>query len=143
MVLIVGISFNFPEPFLEGLATTRLVLLSGERCLILGEGREVLRTNSNGTGYGYEAVTDADFLLRESGRTNVGVTLADVDTRAVRIRGSSFAVGTDQVITVVVTIALFRLCQGTFNVLDTRRIRYFSHNRVFFMVNTMPNVIRR
>ena len=93
MVLIVGISFDFPEPFLEGLATTRLVLLSGEGCLILRQRAQVLRTNSYGTGHGYEAVTDADFLLRESGRTNVGVPLTDVDTRAVRIRGSSFAVG--------------------------------------------------
>ena len=129
MAIIVAVAFDFPEPFLEGLATTRLVLLSGEGSLILREGLEVLRTNSNGTGYGYEAVTDADFLLRDSGGTNVGVTLADVDTRAVRIRGSSFAVGTDQVITVVVTIALFRSCQGTFNVLDTRRVRYFSHSK--------------
>ena len=93
MVLIVGISFDFPEPGLEGLATTRLVLLSGEGSLILREGREVLRTCCYGTAHSYEAVTDTDFLLRESGRTNVGVTLTDVDTRAVRIRGSCFAVG--------------------------------------------------
>ena len=93
MVLIVGITLNLPEPGLEGLATTRLVLLSGEGSLILRQGREVLRTCCYGTAHGYEAVTDADFLLRESGRTNVGVTLTDVDTRAVRIRGSSLAVG--------------------------------------------------
>ena len=92
MVLIVGIAFDFPEPFLEGLATTRLVLLSGEGSLVLREGREVLRTNSNGTGYGYEAVTDADFLLRDRRAAGDGTDSAQVQAGTVGVGGRCYTV---------------------------------------------------
>ena len=60
MVLIVAVAFNFPEPLLEGLATTRLVLLSGEGSLILSQGREVLRTCCYGTAHGYNEIKLGD-----------------------------------------------------------------------------------
>ena len=128
VLLVVGLSFDFPEVGLHGLATTRFVLLREEGCAVSCDLREVFGAGVNRGGDGTEAQTSGNALLRLADVLAVGVTLADVETRAIRIRGRGVAVRTDEVITVTVTIYFLRFCQGALYELNTRRIRYFSPN---------------
>ena len=49
MILIVSFSLDFPEPGLEGLATSGRVFLREERCLVLRQGSEVLCAGVDGS----------------------------------------------------------------------------------------------
>ena len=60
---VVGLGLLCPEPFLEGLATSRAVLLSGERCLILRDRGEVLRAGVDRTANRSEALAYPDLVL--------------------------------------------------------------------------------
>ena len=127
VLLIVSITANLPEVRLHGLATTRFVLLREERCAVGCDLREVFHAGVNRGGDGTEAQTSGNALLRLADVHTIGVTLADVETRAVWIRGRGGAVRTNQVIAVTVTIYFLRFCQGALYELNTRRVRYFSH----------------
>ena len=127
VLLVVGLSFYFPQVGFHGLATTRFVLLREEGCAVSCDLREVFGAGVNRGGDGTEAQACCDALLRLADVLAVGVTLADVETRAIRIRGRSGAVRTDEVIAVTVTIYFLRFCQGALYELNTRRITNFSH----------------
>ena len=125
---VVRVAAYFPEVSFHGLFATGGVLLLEEGLAILSDLREVFDALVDSCLYLGEASARCEAALRLADVYTVGVSLADVETRAVGVLGSCGAVRTDQVITVAVTILLFRFCQGALYELNTRRISYFAHN---------------
>ena len=97
VLLVVGLTLYFPVPCFHGLFATRQILLLEERCTVGCDLREVFGAVVNRGRDGTETQTGCDAILRLADVLTVGVTLADVDTRAIRILGRSGAVRTNQV----------------------------------------------
>ena len=136
VLLVVLVSADFPEVLRQGLATAGGVALREERGVVLVDLHEVFTTQCHCLAYRIEACPDEQLLCRRIGRANVRLSLADVHAGAVGVGGCSLAVRTDEVIAVLVAVLFLRLCKATLCVLDTRRIGYYCHSRVFFMVYT-------
>ena len=81
---------------------------------------QVLGTDCYRSGYGTEACTCFDLVVRQSAGAFVRITLADVETSAIRALRRSSTVRTDEVIAAVVTLFLFRLGECAVDVLNTR-----------------------
>ena len=124
---VVRVAAYFPQVGLKGLFATGGVLLLEEGLAILSDLREILDTLVDSCLNLGEASARCEAALRLADVYTVGVSLTDVQTRAVGVFGGCGAVRTDQVITVVVTIYFLRFCQGALYVLNTRRISNFSH----------------
>ena len=125
---IVRVAAYFPQIGLKGLFATGGVLLLEEGLAILSDLREILDTLVDSCLNLGEASARCEAARRHADVHTVGVSLADVETRAVGVLGGCGAVRTDQVITVTVTIYFLRFCQGALYELNTRRISNFSHN---------------
>ena len=123
MLGVIRLTADLPEVRVEGFLTSCRVLLCCESLLVGTDRGEVNRAICDGCFHCCEAGTSRDLLGGQSTGTLVGFTLTDVQTRAVRILGRCGTVGTDEVITVVVAVHFLGFCQGTLNILDTRRIR--------------------
>ena len=109
MRLVVLLTADVPEVSRHGLFAIRVVLLRLERSEVLSHVAQVFATRLHGSRYRAEAVTCVDGVLGLRDVVAVGVTTADVQTRTFVTGGRCFAVRTDQVIAVVVTVLLFRL----------------------------------
>ena len=140
MSLVVRIATDFPEVSLHGFLATGSIFLRQEVILVLRDLREVTLASLDHRCYGCEALACLQFVTGRLGSAVVGVGLADIDSRTLVALGRRGTVRADEVVTMLVTILLLRFCQGSVDILDTRRISYFSHSRELWLGTTRDYV---
>ena len=106
--LIVGDLLEAPEIRFHRFLAIRLILLGEEGLLVGGDLREIFRTCINCRCDSSEAVAACHLVSRYRSRTLVAVGIEGVQTLAVGVLRRSTAVGCHQIITVIVTVLLFR-----------------------------------
>ena len=129
MLCIILLAAYFPQVRAHGLFAAGGVLLRQEVILVGRDLREVALTSLDHRCYGCETLACLQLIAGRLGRAVVGVGLADIDSRTLVALGRRGTVRADEVVTMLVTILLLRFCQGSVDILDTRRISYFSHSR--------------
>ena len=127
VLLIIQRTANFPQVGVHGFLTKGAVLLSQEVLLVFGDVLQITLTGFHQQANRCEARTSVELVGARLGAANVGVLLAHIQTAAVRVLRCCYTVGTDEVITMVVTIFLLGFSQGAAYGLNTRRISYNCH----------------
>ena len=138
MILIVSFSLDFPEPGLEGLATSGRVFLREERCLVLRQGSEVLCAGVDGSLNGAETGTSCELFGRGFTGTGDGTQSAQVQAGTAGLGGRGYTVGSKHHLLVrCVRRFLVDFGEGTADSLDRVSIFYFCHC-ILTMFNLRP-----
>ena len=124
--LIISGLLQRPEVRGHGLQAARLVLLSQEGRFVRIDLAQIFLTRSDRLRYLSEAGTSPQFVCGRRSGAFVGIRFADVEARTVGVGSGRFTVSSDEVIAVVMAIDLFGFREGTLDILDTRRVGYFS-----------------
>ena len=107
--LVVGSELDLPVPGLEGLATTRLVLLGLEGFLVRGDLAHVFRAGCYCCRNSCEARASSHLVCaRARGTLHF---LAQVQTVTIRVRSRRYAVGTQEHLVAAVLSALTRFAE--------------------------------
>ena len=125
---VILLAADLPQVRAHGFLAAGSIFLRQE-CILVGRDlRQVALTSLDQRCYGCETLASLQLIAGRLGAALVGVGLADIDSRTLVALGRRGTVRADEVVTMLVTILLLRFCQGSVDILDTRRISYFSHS---------------
>ena len=125
---VVCIAADFPQVGLEGLATSGIVLLCDERCLVLRQGGEIPPASVDRCLNGSKTVTSVELFGRRFAGTGDGTQSAQVQTGTAGVGRRGYTVGSKNHLLVrCVRRFLVDFGEGTADSLDRVSIFYFCH----------------